>query len=80
MRRTKWAVAEWSKVLVSDFLKNFIDSDENMFCIVFGNHDSNLWRRTWQTQNHSCMKFTHEVSADGDVLECHNNAMSSAGI
>ncbi len=65
--KKNWTVAQWSKVLFSD---------ENKFCISFGNRGPRFWRKGGEAHSPSCLKsivkFPQSVMIWG--------AMSSAGL
>ncbi len=65
--KKNWTVAQWSKVLFSD---------ENKFCISFGNQGPRVWRKGGEAHSPSCLKsrvkFPQSVMIWG--------AMSSAGV
>ncbi len=45
--KKNWTVAQWSKVLFSD---------ENKFCISFGNQGPRVWRKGGEAQSPRCLK------------------------
>ncbi|KAI2668016.1 Transposable element Tcb2 transposase [Labeo rohita] len=65
--KKKWTVAQWSKVLFSD---------ENKFCISFGNQGPRVWRKGREAHSPSCLKSS--VKFPQSVMIC--GTMSSAGV
>ncbi len=64
--KKNWTVAQWSKVLFSD---------ENKFCISFGNQIPRVWRKGGEAYSPSYLKSS--VKFPQSVMIC--GAMSSAG-
>ncbi len=61
-----WTVAQWSKVLFSD---------ENKFCISFGNQGPRVWRKGGEAHSPSCLKSSVKFPQSVMIW----GAMSSAG-
>ncbi len=67
IEKKNWTVAQWSKVLFSD---------ESRFCISFGNQGPRVWRKSGETQNPCCLKFSVKLPQSVMIWA----AMSSAGV
>ncbi len=65
--KKNWTVAQWSKVLFSD---------ENKFCISFGNQGPRVWRKGGEAHSPSCMKSSVKFPQSVMIWA----AMSSAGV
>ncbi len=65
--KKNWTVAQWSKVLFSD---------ENKFCISFGNQGPRVWRKGGEAHRPSCLKSSVKCP-QSVMIRC---AMSSAGV
>ncbi len=65
--KKKWTLAQWSKVLFSD---------ENKFCISFGNQGPRVWRKDGEAHSPSCLKSSVKFSQSVMIW----GAMSSAGV
>ncbi len=65
--KKNWTVAQWSKVLFSD---------ENKFCISFGNQGPRVWRKSGEAHSPSCMKSSVKFPQSVMIWA----AMSSAGV
>ncbi len=65
--KKNWTVAQWSKELFSD---------ENKFCISFGNQGPRVWRKGGEAHSPSCLKSSVNFP-QFVMIWC---AMSSAGI
>ncbi len=59
--KKNWTVAQWSKVLFSD---------ENKFCISFGNQGPRVWQKGGEAHSPSCLKSS-VVSTVCDDLGCN---------
>ncbi|KAI2660990.1 Transposable element Tc1 transposase [Labeo rohita] len=66
-KKEKWTVAQWSKVLFSD---------ENKFCISFGNQGPRVWRKGGEAHSQSCLKSSVKFPQSVMIW----GAMSSAGV
>ncbi len=62
-----WTVAQWSKVLFSD---------ENKFCISFGNQGPRVWRKGGKAHSPSCLKSSVKFPQSVMIW----GVMSSAGV
>uniref|UniRef100_A0A9J7WV26 HTH cro/C1-type domain-containing protein n=2 Tax=Cyprinus carpio carpio TaxID=630221 RepID=A0A9J7WV26_CYPCA len=62
-----WTVAQWSKVLFSD---------ENKFCMSFGNQGARVWRKTGEKEMPKCLKSSVKYPQSVMVW----GAMSAAGV
>ncbi len=67
VEKNNWTVAQWSKVLFSD---------ENKFCISFGNQGPRVWRKSGEAQNPCCLKSSVKFPQSVMIWA----AMSSAGV
>ncbi len=67
VEKKNWTVAQWSKVLFSD---------ENTFCISFGNQVPRVWRKSGEAQNPCCLKSSVKFPQSVMIWA----AMSSAGV
>ncbi len=65
--KKNWTVAQWSKVLFSD---------ENKFCISFGNQGPRVWRKGGEAHSPSCLKSSVKFPQFVMIWV----AMSSAGV
>ncbi len=65
--KKNWTVAQWSKVLFSD---------ENKFCISFGNQGPRVWRKGGEAHSPSCLKSSVKFPQSVMIWV----AMSSAGV
>ncbi len=65
--KKNWTVAQWSKVFFSD---------ENKFCISFGNQGPRVWRKGGEAHRPSCLKSSVKFSQSVMIW----GAMSSAGV
>ncbi len=66
-KKKNWTVAQWSKVLFSD---------ENKFCISFGNQGPRVWRKGGEAQSPSYLKSSVKFP-QSVMIWC---SMSSAGV
>ncbi len=62
VEKKNWTVAQWSKVLFSD---------ENKFCISFGNQGPRVWRKSGEATESMLLEVQCEVSTVSDDLGCH---------
>ncbi len=65
--KKNWTVAQWSKVLFSD---------ENKFCVSFGNQGPRVWRKGGEAHSPSCLKSSVKFPQSVMIW----GAMSSAGV
>ncbi len=65
--KKNWTVAQWFKVLFSD---------ENKFCISFGNQGPRVWRKGGEAHRPSCLKSSVKFPQSVMIW----GAMSSAGV
>ncbi len=65
--KKNWTVAQWSNVLFSD---------ENKFCISFGNQGPRVWRKGGEAHGPSCLKSSVKFPQSVMIW----GAMSSAGV
>ncbi|KAI2658805.1 Transposable element Tcb2 transposase [Labeo rohita] len=65
--KKKWTVAQWSKVFFSD---------ENKFCILFGNQGPRVWRKGGEAHSPSSLKSSVKFPQSVMIW----GAMSSAGV
>ncbi len=65
--KKNWTVAQWSKVLFSD---------ENKFCISFGNQGPRVWRKGGEAHRPSWLKSSVKLTQSVMI----GGAMSSAGV
>ncbi len=66
-KEKNWTVAQWSKVLFSD---------ENKFCISFGNQGPRVWRKGGEAHSPSCLKSSVKFPQSVMIW----GAMSSTGV
>ncbi len=66
-KEKNWTVAQWSKVLFSD---------ENKFCISFGNQGPRVWRKGGEAHSPSCLKSSIKFPQSVMIW----GAMSSVGV